>query len=43
MDGGVRALFVLFLWILKNGNLNLTENTEIKLTGNIISLAYDKE
>ena len=36
MNGGVRALFVLLFRFLKDGNLNLTENAEIKLSGKIV-------
>ena len=36
MDGGIRALFVLLLCILEDGNLNLAEYAEVKLASQIV-------
>ena len=35
MDRGVRALLVLLLRVLEHGDLDLAENSEVKLTGQV--------
>ena len=41
MNGGVRALLVLFLRILKDDDLNFAENAEVKLTGQVVLAVLD--